>query len=435
MEENAAFLSGDRKIPESEMEKCGKPEFRFTVPSKQITGPDKVKVWEESQAYQDYLGFIMDIGDSIQGKKITDDVQVSKNCSKVVQLLEKLGQMVDATPPIAMQARYGNPAYRDWFDKLEGQAEDLLGSILVKNKPAVVELKGYLVDSFGNRTRIDYGTGHEKTFVMFVAALFKIQFLQDSDREAVGLKVFNAYFQLCRTLQTSYRMEPAGSMGVWNLDDYQFVAFILGAAQLVKGCRVKPKSISDPEMAEMLKKDFHLFSCLAYIHQVKSGPFHEHSNQLWNISAVQLWSKVYTGLIKMYRAEVLSKFPVVQHSLFGSVFSLEKATTTRDIPGNPGTQTATGHPGGPLGHPGLRDPLGHPGLPPPGQAPGLGRVLGHPGLLHGGLPGIPGGQPGIPLGHPGVPGGLGGASIPGHPGLAGIDSRVTGVPGLSGNSI
>ena len=27
-------------------------------------------------------------------------------------------------------------------------------------------------------SRIDYGTGHEKTFVMFVAALFKIQFLQ-----------------------------------------------------------------------------------------------------------------------------------------------------------------------------------------------------------------------------------------------------------------
>ena len=29
---------------------------------------------------------------------------------------------------------------------------------------------------------------------------------------------------------------------------------------------------------------------------VKTGPFHEHSNQLWNISGVQLWTKVYTGL-------------------------------------------------------------------------------------------------------------------------------------------
>lgn len=38
--------------------------------------------------------------------------------------------------------------------------------------------------------------------------------------------------------------------------------------------------------------------------QVKTGPFAEHSNQLWNISAVPLWSKVHSGLIKMYRAEV-----------------------------------------------------------------------------------------------------------------------------------
>ena len=29
---------------------------------------------------------------------------------------------------------------------------------------------------------------------------------------------------------------------------------------------------------------------------VKTGPFHEHSNQLWNISGVQLWTKVYTGM-------------------------------------------------------------------------------------------------------------------------------------------
>merc|ERR1712107_655669 len=162
---------------------------------------------------------------------------------------------------------------------------------------------------------IDYGTGHEMSFIMFLCFLFKVGVFQPSDMSVVGLKVFSEYMNLVRELQTVYRMEPAGSMGVWNLDDYQFVSFIWGAAQLGDKARIKPKSIPDPEIAEMLSKENQFFACLAYIHKVKSGPFHEHSNQLWNISAVPNWGKVFTGLIKMYRAEVLSKFPVIQHSL------------------------------------------------------------------------------------------------------------------------
>lgn len=38
--------------------------------------------------------------------------------------------------------------------------------------------------------------------------------------------------------------------------------------------------------------------------QVKTGPFAEHSNTLWGISGVAEWSKVNSGLIKMYKAEV-----------------------------------------------------------------------------------------------------------------------------------
>ena len=46
-------------------------------------------------------------------------------------------------------------------------------------------------------------------------------------------------------------------------------------------------------MSEKLQMLQYLKIPLSYL--VKSGPFHEHSNQLWNISAVPLWSKVYSG--------------------------------------------------------------------------------------------------------------------------------------------
>ena len=44
---------------------------------------------------------------------------------------------------------------------------------------------------------------------------------------------FYRYLEIVRRLQLVYRMEPAGSHGVWSLDDYQFVPFIWGSAQLI----------------------------------------------------------------------------------------------------------------------------------------------------------------------------------------------------------
>merc|ERR1711973_35217 len=156
-------------------------------------------------------------------------------------------------------------------------------------------------------------------------------------------------------------------------DDYQFVAFIWGAAQLGDKARIKPKSIPDPEIAEMLSKENQFFACLAYIHKVKSGPFHEHSNQLWNISAVPNWGKVFTGLIKMYRAEVLCKFPVIQHSLFGSLLSLAPAETRNPL--IPETDVGPARPGPPvLGADSPRPPKflpRAPGMPGGGSRPSL----------------------------------------------------------------
>ena len=63
------------------------------------------------------------------------------------------------------------------------------------------EVTKYFQESFGNETRIDYGTGHETNFIAFCCCLDKIGFLSKADDRAVILGIFHRYLLLCRRLQ------------------------------------------------------------------------------------------------------------------------------------------------------------------------------------------------------------------------------------------
>ena len=99
---------------------------------------------------------------------------------------------------------------------------------------AAAELAGLFLASFGNPGRLDYGTGHEMSFAALLAALCALGVYTEDDLGCLGARVFSEYLVVVRRVQRTYWLEPAGSKGAWGLDDYQFLPFLWGAAQLAR---------------------------------------------------------------------------------------------------------------------------------------------------------------------------------------------------------
>lgn len=298
----------------------------FVEPQREIRGPKDLTKWEKSQAYSDYLGFVLTLNDAVKGKSMSGDCYVSEASKKLIAMLDIMNSWIDEIPPIDQPQRFGNKAFRTWCSKLEENIPPLIQPLLPqKFLGAAIELTAYLKDGFGNKTRIDYGTGHEASFAAFLCCLFKLRVLNQNDCVTIVFRVFQRYLELMRRLQLTYRMEPAGSQGVWGLDDFQFLPFIWGSAQLIGHPRLEPQHFTCEKNAEEHHQNYMFLGCIRFINQMKTGPFAEHSNTLWGISSVKTWDKVNSGLIKMYKAEVLSKFPVIQHFVFGTLMPIQEA--------------------------------------------------------------------------------------------------------------
>lgn len=289
-------------------------------PSIVTRGDNRYKVGEKNS--------ILDIKHSFSG-----------STNSILAILEVFSRIVDQTPPLEGPRRFGNLARRDWQEKIEAESKKLLKNI-TSDDSLIEELNFYLVNAFGSPVRLDYGSGHELAFIAFVGALIQIKAIDiKSVPPAEILVIFSKYYDLARRLILVYSLEPAGSHGVWGLDDHFHFIYILGAAQAngdnqTRGIIPSVSLVLTNFTIEDYKESNLYVNAIAFIFKIKLGPFHEHSPILYDIhKTVPLWAKVLSGLLKMYDAEVFNKVPVIQHFWFGTgLYPWADALTNKELP-------------------------------------------------------------------------------------------------------
>nr|PVC51922.1 hypothetical protein MACL_00001207 [Theileria orientalis] len=164
--------------------------------------------------------------------------------------------------------------------------------------------KKRFLNSFGNKTRIDYGTGHELEFVYFLKDLYTCKLVSENELESIVLVLLNRYFELVRRVSERYTLEPAGSKGAWGVDDYQFLPFIFGSSQLVSST-IEPSECLDIGFVTKYKNDYLFMRAMEYkIKMIKGVPIEIGSPMICNILTSCTWEKINSGLFQLYINDV-----------------------------------------------------------------------------------------------------------------------------------
>ncbi|TYJ51490.1 serine/threonine-protein phosphatase 2A activator 1 [Cryptococcus floricola] len=294
-----------------------------------ITTDDLVARWQHAPGFQCFWAWVRRRCDRIKGKEIVrgDYSESSQGVRCWMDLLENMTKWVEEAPPEPQSnQRFGNLAFRRYSKLLQERIPPLLASWSLPPH-LKSQLQPLLLNShaFGHPTRLDYGTGHELAFVLglwccVVPGWIGGEGEKEDEEDELVLRVFTRYLELTTLLQKTYKLEPAGSHGVWGLDDYCFLPYLFGSAQLLGSSTTPSESLSlaqshhpsTPSAPPTPITDLFTLS-LHHLTLFKSGAaFSEHSPLLFSLCQMPNWIKPHGGLRKMFLGEVVGKRVVVQ---------------------------------------------------------------------------------------------------------------------------
>lgn len=183
----------------------------YSTPSKCINDGDDLTFFLSSSAYRDLMTWTLQLNRSmfpakdaegkIQQSRLNTPPKFSKAVQNLKDLISDLSDLTKKAPPDTGPRRFGNVAFRTWYNLVEEAADGLcekhLGHVLrhdrETSKPETItakeELKVYLLGSFGSAQRLDYGTGHELSFLAFLGCLWKLGAFEHGDERAIVMGV------------------------------------------------------------------------------------------------------------------------------------------------------------------------------------------------------------------------------------------------------
>lgn len=175
----------------------------LSPPTKLIHSGEDLRFFLTSQAYYELKLWTLQLTRSclpqtdsnghLMVRRLDGEITYTPTTLAVRDMLTELEKLLDDTPPVAGPRRFGNAAFRSWFQKFEASIDTSMTVHLEPIAPRPIaasdivmrELKSYLLGSFGSAQRLDYGTGHELSFLAFLGILWKAGYFTTGDEWSI----------------------------------------------------------------------------------------------------------------------------------------------------------------------------------------------------------------------------------------------------------
>ncbi|GAA5969571.1 hypothetical protein JCM8115_003078 [Rhodotorula mucilaginosa] len=268
--------------------------------------------WTQSEAYTNIERFIIRLRDAS-----TRPVSQSELVKRINALLKKSTDWLDGSASPSSTGK----AFQAWLDKLAQEADRLYHeSLTPAQHVAIPELAFHLRSSFGSPARLDYGTGHELSFLAFLLILRLVGAFTAEDEPALARETFAIYLDVMKQVHKTFRLEAAGKMGIWGMDENHHLVYHWEASQTRIHPSKRPALLVAPPGAAGISYLF--LSSLLHLH---GDPVPA------TTSADASSDKSFEGLLRLYKHEVLDRLPVVQHFRFGPVLRWALPATTDSL--------------------------------------------------------------------------------------------------------